>query len=147
MLFIRRKNNKTISSCVPELETVNFLLNSELETKNMNRKIHISQCSTLLCLNKPFLKWFCLFSLFGRGDIKIVIAPRNPKKWRKSYAWYLIILGKRTLEYTEFNGAAHLFCFRPEMPFLEKFGPKIQKTVSFNQNLVSTIPDKIFGIK
>ena len=40
----------------------------------------------------------------------------NPKKYRKSYAWYVITLGKSTL-----NLATMV-----EIPFLSKFGPKIQ---------------------
>ena len=32
----------------------------------------------------------------------------------------------RTIEYAEFNGAVHFFCFRLETPFLGKFDPKHQ---------------------
>ena len=35
--------------------------------------------------------------------------------------WYL-----NYFEYAEFNGIVHLFCFRLEVPFLGKFGPKNQ---------------------
>ena len=29
-------------------------------------------------------------------------------------------------EYAEFNGMVHLHCFKLEIPFLAKFGPKIK---------------------
>ena len=50
----------------------------------------------------------------------------NPKKYRKCYAWYVITLGKCTLEHAELDGDVHFFCFRLEVSLLGKFSPKIQ---------------------
>ena len=66
---------------------------------------------------------------FGRSDIKMVMVSCNPKKYRKYYAWYVITLSKRTLEYAGLNGDVHFFCFRLEIPVLEKFSPKIQNSL------------------
>ena len=70
------------------------------------------------------------------------MASCNPKKCSKSYAWYLVFdhrLWKypfggnlapnwylNYFEYARFNGTVHLFCFRLEISFLSKFGPKNQ---------------------
>ena len=37
----------------------------------------------------------------------------------------------RIIQVCQFSGNAHFFCFRQEIPFLGKFGPKI-KIVSLN---------------
>ena len=48
----------------------------------------------------------------------------NPKKCRSSYALLgMTTLDKRAIEYAEFNGDVHFFCFRPEVPFLGKVRP------------------------
>ena len=35
------------------------------------------------------------------------------------------ILDRNQFEYAEFNGGVNFSCFKPEIPFLGKFGPKI----------------------
>ena len=40
--------------------------------------------------------------------------------------YHLEIWHLAQFEYAEFNNAVNLFCFRPEIPFLDKFGQKCQ---------------------
>ena len=56
--------------------------------------------------------------------------------------------------YAEFNGDNHFFCFRRRIPFLRKFGPKIQnclfkvklgiKTISNMQNFIIIFTFSVF---
>ena len=60
-------------------------------------------------------------------------------------------------EYAELYGTVHFFCFRPEKPFLDKFGPENQncqfklklstKTNSNMHNSVMTFTFSVFGPK
>ena len=81
-------------------------------------------------------KNFIACTTFAKSDIKIVMVLRNTKKGKKSYTWYVINLGKRTLQYRKFNHCVHFFCSRPVIPF---FGPKKIKTVSLSCKLVSKL--------
>ena len=66
-------------------------------------------------------------TLFGQ------IWSQNSKSFVYSEIWY-----PDQCEYAGFNSDVLLFCFRPEIPFLGKFGPKNQKC-QFKQKLVPTL--------
>ena len=66
-------------------------------------------------------------ALFSVLDWKHLFGKNCPRKSKSSVSliWNFV-------EYAEFAGDVHFFYFRPETPFLGKFGPTIQNCLKWN---------------
>ena len=65
--------------------------------------------------------WCSLFLFYNENTLFRQIWSKASKFLVSAEVWYL-----EYFEYVEFNGGVPFFCFRLEIPFLGKFGPKTQ---------------------
>ena len=95
----------------------------------------------LRLIRRRRIQWcFSLFLLQTGNTLVLQICSKKSKLLVQAEIWYL-----DWLEHAKFNAAAHFFCFKPEAPFLDKFGPKYQnclfklKFLTFVQNSMTLL--------